>query len=158
MFKEILLILILFQSINAEETTHTIPECKNNSSCTKFEKCLMNSIDEGRPLLSKDRVCIPGGRQKWKIQQPPFNKIIKNKIDVEMYNAQVIEIDAHTLTITVSMDLVISWEDHRLQLITKRPMEAIYLELTSRKRRLLIVYCLFWSTNTYRLFFCLCKV
>ena len=115
MIKEILLFVILFQSVNATETTQASPECKGTSSCTEFEKC---SFEKGSQLMSNGKVCIPGGILKKKIQEPPFSMKKNNKIGVQMSNAQVIEIDGNTLTITASMDLSISWEDHRLQVIT----------------------------------------
>ena len=87
MIKEILLFVILFQSFYALETTETPPENKDNSSYVKFEKCHKKEGD-GHLLLSKDRLCIPGGNLTWRIQLPPRNKIIRNKIDVKISNAQ----------------------------------------------------------------------
>ena len=109
MIKEILLFGTLLQIFNALETTEetTTPKNENNDSNVKFEKC---SEEDGNVLLSKGRLCIPGGKLKWKIQRPPKG-ITRNKIEVRISHAQVIEIDALTLTITVSMDLAISWDD-----------------------------------------------
>ena len=131
MIKEILLFVTLLQTFNALEITETTPENIDNSTHIKFEKC--HKEKDGHLLLSKDRLCIPGGNLTWKIQLPPFNKVIRNKIDVKISNAQVIEIDAHTLTITVSMDLAIIWDDHRLQLATEKAFEVVYLSANDEK-------------------------
>ena len=122
MIKEILLFGTLLQIFNALEN-------ENNSSNVKFERC---SEEDGHVLLSKGRLCIPGGKLKWKIQRPPRG-IIRNKIEVKISHAQVIEIDALTLTITVSMDLAISWDDFRLQLGTEKAMEVVYLNADEEK-------------------------
>ena len=130
MIKEILLFGTLLQIFNALETTEeTTPKNENNSSNVKFEKC---SEEDGHVLLSKGRLCIPGGKLKWKIQRPPRG-IIRNKIEVKISHAQVIEIDVLTLTITVSMDLAISWDDFRLQLGTEKAMEVVYLNADEEK-------------------------
>ena len=131
MIKEILLFVTLLQTFNALEITETTPENIDNSTHIKFENC--HKEKDGHLLLSKDRLCIPGGNLTWKIQLPPFNKVIRNKIDVKISNAQVIEIDAHTLTITVSMDLAIIWDDHRLQLATEKAFEVVYLSANDEK-------------------------
>ena len=132
MIKEFLLFVILLQTFSAIETTKTTPANKDNSSSyVKFEKCCQ---EDGHVLLSNDRLCIPGEKKfKWRIQLPPFKKSIKNKININISNAQVIEIDAHTLTITVSMDLAISWDDFRLQLGTEKAMEVVYLNADEEK-------------------------
>ena len=131
MIKEIILFVILFQSFYALETTEAAPENIDNSTHIKFEKC--HKEKDGHLLLSKDRLCIPGGNLTWKIQLPPYNKVIRNKIDVKMSHAQIIEIDAHTLTITVSLDLGITWDDHRLQLATEKAFEVVYLSANDEK-------------------------
>ena len=89
-----------------------------------------NCAESGGLLLGKSRICIPG-TFKWFIQSQPAGKDAKVHISIYMFNIQVIEIDAHTLT--VSMFLKTSWQEYRLKLFTTTDGEKIFLSTDEQK-------------------------
>ena len=86
----------------------------DTTNITTFRKtCEESGQSNGGLLLSNSMICIPGWC-KSKIKKKPYGKIEKNLININMSKIEVIEINAHTLTI--SMHQRITWKDFRIQL------------------------------------------
>ena len=117
-------------------------EKPNNITFVQLARIFEDSCKEpGGLLLSKLRICIPV-EHKWLIQYPPTMKLsdifrecwscnTPTNMTVKISNVQVIEIDVHTLTI--SMYLLMTWEDQRPVLMTWTALETIYLGIDDEK-------------------------
>ena len=100
-----------------------------------FEK---SCFETGGLLLSKKRICIPE-EDRFLIQYPPSMKLSDLSRDwytptiltIVIGSVEVVEIDVHTLTI--SMILKITWKDQRPVLMTWTPYEKINLGMDEEK-------------------------
>ena len=139
MIRKILLFLLLLLLFSNTIEASQCSQAQENLNITCFHK---NCAQSGGLLLSKSRICIP---QKFKpfIQTRPAEDDAKVDIYIDIANIQVIEIDAHTLT--VSMHLTTTWGEFRLKLFTRSWEERIFLS-THEQKEMWLPYIVF-ATN-----------
>ena len=143
MITKLFIFMLLLQVSNAGQTYNNLTNYfqieksffsnNNNFTVVQLAEIFKKScLEPGGVLLSKSRICIPA-EHEWLSQYPPttttvwFWKLFSSPVNmtIEIYNIQVVEIDVHTLTI--SMHLVVTWEDNRPVLFTWTSLEVIYL-------------------------------
>ena len=69
----------------------------------------------GGIVLGEKKICIPR-QHKYKIKLAPKGNANENKINVELNNVQITEIDNKLSQITLSMHVEVMWTDHRFNL------------------------------------------
>ena len=111
MIKEFLMLLILFQHSNTEKT-----------KVLSFEKSCLES--EGELLGHLKKICI---KKEYKDLMPWPPKFANYGVGIVIYvtNLQIIEIDVHTISLSMNMD--IRWFEPRLHLPTSFT-STIYLK------------------------------
>ena len=110
-------------------------EISNSFNLTSFQQCTNDNIS--MKLGSPWNICVPPGN----ILETALGKRIpiwvnpdhgnKTKLSIIMDNLQILEIGSNA--ITLSMDMRVSWSEHRLIMNTPK-MQTIYLSTEDQKK------------------------
>ena len=107
MIKEFLILLLLFEISNGEQSTKLLSD---------FEQCTNNDTNEVRV----QNICIPS---KYSSDIQLFGP--GTPLNIRIKNLQVIEIESYA--ISLSMDIVVLWYEHRL-LLNVSPLQTAFVE------------------------------
>ena len=106
MIKEFLILLLLFEISNGEQSTKLLPD---------FEQCT-NDTNEVRI----ENICVPS---KYSSNIQLFGP--GTPLNIRIKNLQVIEIESYA--ISLGMDIVVLWYEHRL-LLNVSPLQTAFVE------------------------------
>ena len=115
MIKEFLILMLLFEISNGKKSTKLLSD---------FEQCAYNDTNAVRV----ENICVPS-KDQYSSQIQLFGP--KTPLTIKIANLQVIEIESYA--VTLSMDFIVLWTEHRL-LLNVPPLQTAFIKRKDQGR------------------------